>query len=142
MLHLSEGGNRRGDVHKALTSLFRFSEFNRKRLPIEEQAEALKHKVEQHKIEPQPTPPPESGGASSAPEHVHQTVETGKIKRTPNVIKRPAATTRKAKFDKSALRDTTPVVQGTVVPQRRGARVIQGRSLGKLPPEYRGLSRA
>ena len=128
MLHLSEGGKRRGEVHKALTSMFRFSEFNRKRLAIETQAEGFKHKVE-----PQPTPPPESGGASSTPDHVHQPVETGKIKRTPGVIKRLASTKRKSKFGKSTLRDSKPVVQGTVVPKRRGARVIQGRPVGRLP---------
>ena len=152
MTHLIEGGKRRGDVHKALTSWFRFSEFNRKRqdnLAIETQAEGFKHK-----IDPQPSPPPESGGASSAPDHVHQTVETGTIKRDETGtlkrydmgklkrIARIAAAKRKSKFVKSDLRDAKPVVQGTVVPQRRGARVIQGRSIGKLPPEYRGLSRA
>ena len=135
MLHLSEGGNSRGEVHKALTSMFRFSEFNRKRLAIEEQAEGFKHKVE-----PQPELPPESGGASSTPEHVHQPVETGKIKG--RAKKNPDETGKIKRLAKKNDEHRRKVIQGTVVTKRRAPRVIQGRPVGRLPPEYRGLSQA
>ena len=121
--HLGEAGKRRGELHKSMTNYFRSAEFNRKRLAIEEQAEGFK----QH---PQPEPPV-SGGASSAPEHVHEPA-----------VKFKRIAQRKAKIDTelSERPKKKKVVQGTVVPKRRGTRAVQGRPVGRLPSEYRGMT--
>ena len=132
---LEDASKRRGSGVKTLSKFYRSEEFTRKRLPIEEQNVAFKHKIEQ-----QPDPPPVSGGESSAPDHVHDLGEKKQIKidkRKPtkapevkSVIKKPKHRPRSVVQGK--------VVQGKVVQPR----LVQGRSAGQLPSQYRGLTRA
>ena len=137
-----------------LSSYYRSAEFNRTRLPIEDQAEGFKHKIER-----QPDPPPVIGGESSAPDHVHDLGEQKQIKTVVGEKTKPKTDVKTdVKADVKAevrrrLNKKTPaeprtvikkpkvrVVQGKVV--SNPSRVVQGRAVGRLPSQYRGLTRA
>ena len=145
-LYLSGGGNR----SKSLSNFFRSAKFDRKRLPIEDQNEGFKHKIER-----QPDIPPVSGGASSAPDHVHDLGEKKQIKTVVGEKTKPKTDVKTdVKTDiRRRLNKQTPaeprtvikkpkvrVVQGKVVPNP--SRAVQGRAVGRLPSQYRGLTRA
>ena len=105
---------------------------SKQRLPIEDQAEGFTHKIER-----QPDPPPVSGGESSHPEHVHDIGEPKRIN-TESIRRRLTKKTPAGEVKTVIKKPKGRVVQGKVV----APRVVQGRAVGQLPSQYRGLTRA
>ena len=120
-------------MRKSLSSYFRSTKFEQKRLAIEDQAEGFTHKIER-----QPNPPPVNGGESSHPEHVHDIGEPPKRIKTENIRRRLTKKTPANEVKTVIKKPKGRVVQGKVV----APRVVQGRIVGQLPSQYRGLTRA